>query len=198
MTENKTPGGTAAAWDSDLYDQKHSFVWKYGESLLELLAPQPGERILDLGCGTGHLTARIAEAGAMALGLDSSPAMIEQARRSYPHLTFEVADARDALPPHEVHHRRGAGVRVHAALHRREPLAHAPVEVVQLRAEGRFVRFRQGRQHPQQHQPAQDIGAVGFGDQSRESLDLAHAVQPGGLLGCRGQGQYQTNRGLSA
>jgi trans-aconitate 2-methyltransferase len=82
-------------WDSDLYEQKHSFVWKYGESLLELLAPRPGERILDLGCGTGHLTAKIADAGAAVLGIDSSPAMIEQARQHYPNLHFELADARE-------------------------------------------------------------------------------------------------------
>lgn len=82
-------------WDAGLYDQKHSFVWRYGASLLDLLAPRPGERILDLGCGTGHLTAQIAEMEAEVLGIDHSPAMIEQARTSYPNLRFEVADARD-------------------------------------------------------------------------------------------------------
>jgi trans-aconitate methyltransferase len=82
-------------WDASLYDDKHSFVWKHGASLLELLAPRPGERILDLGCGTGHLTAQIAAGGADVTGVDSSTAMIEQARHGYPHLRFEVADARD-------------------------------------------------------------------------------------------------------
>src|SRR5262245_60885274 len=81
-------------WDAALYDGKHSFVWKPGASLLDLLAPQSGERILDLGCGTGHLTARIAETGALVIGLDRSEAMIEQARRLHPRLHFEVADAR--------------------------------------------------------------------------------------------------------
>jgi trans-aconitate 2-methyltransferase len=94
MNPEHTAPSPPAKWDSDLYDEKHSFVWKYGASLLELLAPRPGERILDLGCGTGHLTAQIAAAGAKVLGLDSSPAMIEQARRAYPHLTFETGDAR--------------------------------------------------------------------------------------------------------
>jgi trans-aconitate 2-methyltransferase len=60
-------------WDARLYDDKHSFVWKHGAALLELLAPQPGERILDLGCGTGHLTAQIAATGATVRGIDSSP-----------------------------------------------------------------------------------------------------------------------------
>lgn len=84
-------------WDTSLYDQKHSFVTKYGEGVLELLAPQAGERILDLGCGTGHLTARIAEAGAEVVGLDSSQEMIDQARAAYPNIEFVVADASDFL-----------------------------------------------------------------------------------------------------
>ncbi len=85
----------AGRWDAGLYDDKHSFVWEHGAALLDLLAVQPGERVLDLGCGTGHLTARIAAAGAEVVGIDSSAAMVEQARRSYPDLRFEVADARD-------------------------------------------------------------------------------------------------------
>jgi trans-aconitate methyltransferase len=52
-------------------------------------------RVLDLGCGTGHLTAQIAAAGADVLGLDAAPSMIERARALYPHLRFEVARAED-------------------------------------------------------------------------------------------------------
>jgi trans-aconitate 2-methyltransferase len=84
----------SAPWKPALYDASHSFVWKFGAQLLELLAVRPGERILDLGCGTGALTAQIADAGADVLGIDSSPEMIEQARHSFPGLDFEVADAR--------------------------------------------------------------------------------------------------------
>lgn len=80
-------------WDTSLYDGKHSFVWKYGEGVIELLAPRPGERILDLGCGTGHLTSLIAAAGASIIGVDKSPRMIESARRSYPDLEFVESDA---------------------------------------------------------------------------------------------------------
>lgn len=83
------------SWNAELYDDKHSFVWKLGSSVVELLAPQPGERILDLGCGTGQLTAQIAESGAEVVGLDSSPAMIEEARRLHPQLEFKEADAHD-------------------------------------------------------------------------------------------------------
>jgi trans-aconitate 2-methyltransferase len=83
-----------AGWDASLYESDHAFVWKYGAELLPLLDPQPGERILDLGCGTGRLTAEIAAAGAQTLGIDSSPDMIGQARQNYPKLKFQLADAR--------------------------------------------------------------------------------------------------------
>jgi trans-aconitate methyltransferase len=81
-------------WNTALYDNQHAFVWKYGAALIELLAPQPEERILDLGCGTGHLTAQIAAAGAQVLGIDASPEMVAEARRNHPPLRFETADAR--------------------------------------------------------------------------------------------------------
>ena len=81
-------------WNSALYDQKHAFVFEYGKSLVSMLAPQPGETILDLGCGTGHLAADIAQSGAHVIGIDGSPEMIEKARATYPTLQFQVADAR--------------------------------------------------------------------------------------------------------
>lgn len=68
-------------------------MWELGADLIELLDPRAGERILDVGCGTGHLTARIAEVGTEVLGSDASPAMIKQARENYPLLRFEVLDA---------------------------------------------------------------------------------------------------------
>ena len=83
-----------AGWNPGLYDSKHSFVWQRAADLLELLAPRPGERILDLGCGTGHLTAQIARSGACVVGIDRSPAMIADARKNYPGIEFHVADAR--------------------------------------------------------------------------------------------------------
>ena len=84
----------ADLWDSSLYDDRHSFVWKKGADLVGMLDPRPGERILDLGCGTGHLTDRIAASGAEVTGLDSSPSMIAQARQNFPKLRFQLADAR--------------------------------------------------------------------------------------------------------
>ena len=81
------------SWNAERYEGRHSYVWQFGESLLELLAPQPGERILDLGCGTGQLTAEIAASGADVVGLDSSTEMLGQARQNYPKLRFMLADA---------------------------------------------------------------------------------------------------------
>ncbi|MBV9759209.1 MAG: methyltransferase domain-containing protein [Acidobacteriaceae bacterium] len=81
------------SWNPELYEARHAFVWQLGESLIQLLDPKPGERILDLGCGTGQLTNKIAEAGADVLGLDASPEMIEQARQNFPQLRWQLADA---------------------------------------------------------------------------------------------------------
>ncbi|MBG1260374.1 class I SAM-dependent methyltransferase [Nostoc commune] len=82
-------------WNTALYQDKHAFVWQYGEDLLKFLNPQPGESILDLGCGTGQLTEKIAPAGAEVMGVDFAPAMIEKARQNYPHIRFDIADARN-------------------------------------------------------------------------------------------------------
>lgn len=80
-------------WDAELYEGRHAFVWHFGESLVELLAPAPGERVLDLGCGPGQLTNKIAEHGATVVGLDSSPEMIGQARQNFPKLHFVLQNA---------------------------------------------------------------------------------------------------------
>jgi len=81
------------AWDAANYQDRHSFVWRYGANLVELLDPQPGERILDLGCGTGQLTAEIAQRGARVTGLDHSAEMLAEARRNFPQLEFIPGDA---------------------------------------------------------------------------------------------------------
>ena len=80
-------------WNSELYQKGHSFVWQYGKELVQLLSPRAGERILDVGCGTGQLTAEIAKTGAEVVGTDFSPDMITAARLNFPDLRFEVADA---------------------------------------------------------------------------------------------------------
>jgi trans-aconitate methyltransferase len=80
-------------WNAELYDQKHAFVYQFGENVLELLDAKAGEHILDIGCGTGYLTQQIQNAGAIVKGTDYSPDMIAQAKESHPSVEFEVADA---------------------------------------------------------------------------------------------------------
>jgi trans-aconitate methyltransferase len=67
-------------WDPSLYAGNGRFVALLAEPLVEALAPRPGERILDLGCGDGFLTRRIAESGATMVGVDSSPQMVAAAK----------------------------------------------------------------------------------------------------------------------
>lgn len=80
-------------WNAALYDSRHEFVSRQGEPVLALLDPQPGEHILDLGCGTGDIAQRIAQAGSDVTGLDASPDMIAEAKRKYPDIRFLSGDA---------------------------------------------------------------------------------------------------------
>lgn len=66
---------------------------KLGEDVLSLLQPSPGERILDLGCGNGDLTARIAAAGAIPTGIDLAAESVARAKERHPGLDLQEADA---------------------------------------------------------------------------------------------------------
>ena len=86
---------TTNNWNAQLYDQKHAFVFQYGKGVVELLEPKPGERILDLGSGTGHLAKQIADAGATVIGVDSAASMVAAASADYPGIEFVLASALD-------------------------------------------------------------------------------------------------------
>jgi SAM-dependent methyltransferase len=87
-------------FDPETYDARHGFVTAHGREAVDLLDPQPGERVLDIGCGTGHLSAEIAATGAAVVGLDADPDMIAAARREHAavdtDLRFDRADIRSA------------------------------------------------------------------------------------------------------
>jgi len=70
----------SSLWSPTDYATNAAFVPALGAAAVELLAPKPGELILDLGCGDGMLTLQIMAAGARVIGLDASEAMVEAAR----------------------------------------------------------------------------------------------------------------------
>jgi trans-aconitate methyltransferase len=72
---------TAQTWDPSSYARNARFVSDLGSPVVELLAPKPYERILDLGCGDGVLTKKLADMGCEVVAVDSSAAQIEAARK---------------------------------------------------------------------------------------------------------------------
>jgi len=71
---------SAQNWSPADYAANAHFVPALGQPVFDLLRPQPGERILDLGCGDGILTEKLVAVGAEVVGIDSSPDMIAAAR----------------------------------------------------------------------------------------------------------------------
>ena len=67
-------------WDPTRYARNARFVADLGEPLIDLTQPSPGERVLDLGCGDGHLSLKIAGCGAAVVGVDASPEQVAAAR----------------------------------------------------------------------------------------------------------------------
>lgn len=118
------------------YDSAFGYVSAHGAPLIDLLDPQPGEKIIDLGCGTGAFSAEIAERGAEVLGIDGAPEMVAQAASTNPGLSFTIGDAHDfsTSEPFDA-------VASNAALHwmTRDPDAVIARVHAALRAGGRFV-----------------------------------------------------------
>lgn len=101
MADTQTPHGHR--WDPDRY---LTYADERGRPFVELVARVAAEqpaRVVDLGCGPGNLTALLADRwpGAEVVGLDSSPEMIEAARRAGLRVAFDVADLREWAPPAE-------------------------------------------------------------------------------------------------
>lgn len=132
---DKKINSTNDSWNANLYDNKHSFVSKYGNSLIELLDPKRGEKVLDLGCGTGDLSNTLYENGAEIIGVDKSRNMVEQAIHKYPHIKFLVQDATELN-----YNSKFDAVFSNATLH----WVHPPIQALQnifqsLKKGGRFV-----------------------------------------------------------
>jgi SAM-dependent methyltransferase len=75
------PNSHSQNWRADSYSEHAHFVPALGQPVLVLLKPLPGERILDLGCGDGVLTAKIAASGAAVVGVDAAGDMVNAAKK---------------------------------------------------------------------------------------------------------------------
>lgn len=133
MTMSSQPP-PAQVWDAAGYSANAHFVPALGQPVLELLQPQAGERILDLGCGDGVLTEKLVALGAQVVGIDSSPDMIAAARRR--GLDARMMDARSIAFKDEFD-----AVFSNAVLHWVKDDPDAPVAGAfrALKAGGRFV-----------------------------------------------------------
>lgn len=80
-------------WNPALYERNARFVPEFGKGVVQLLAAQAGERILDLGCGDGELTASLTAFGCEVVGVDGSAAFIDRARAR--GVSAQVMDGHD-------------------------------------------------------------------------------------------------------
>jgi SAM-dependent methyltransferase len=124
---------TPQSWDPERYARNARFVSDLGAPVVELLAPRPGERVLDLGCGDGALTAELVARGCHVVGVDGSAEQVAAARAR--GLDARVADGQSLAFESEFD-----AVFTNAALHwMKRPEAVIDGVARALRPGGRFV-----------------------------------------------------------
>ena len=132
---NDTPqtAKSTQTWDAANYADNARFVSDLGAPVLDLLAPRSGDRILDIGCGDGALTQKIAGTGATVVAIDHSPSQIAAARKI--GLDAHVMEA-----THLIYADEFDGVFSNAALHWIKPPEAVVAGVARaLKDGGRFV-----------------------------------------------------------
>lgn len=85
--------GAVKRWDARGYDERFGVITDLGAGVLDLLAAQPGEQVLDLGCGTGHQAGALAESGVRVVGVDRDEQMLAVAREAHRNVPFRCGDA---------------------------------------------------------------------------------------------------------
>ncbi len=80
-------------WNSTDYTDNFSFVYKYGEDVLKLIDAPKGSFAVDLGCGNGALTQKLADKGYRVIGIDASEDMLKKAAQSHSDIKFIQGDA---------------------------------------------------------------------------------------------------------
>ncbi len=116
---------TGQTWNTSAYAAHGRFVATLATAAVDLLAPVPGEHILDVGCGDGALTEHLAASGAILTGIDASLAMVEAARA-------RNLDARQILATELTFDRQFDSAFSNAALHW-IPAADQPLALTRIR-----------------------------------------------------------------
>jgi trans-aconitate methyltransferase len=81
MTTKLTSTSKIQSWSPQLYEENARFVSDLADEVVRMLDPKRGERILDIGCGDGYLTEKLASYGAELVGVDYSETLVEAARK---------------------------------------------------------------------------------------------------------------------